>query len=241
MNPTSIQEAKKLFLSLRGKTKSSKKVNVIICPPSLYLNELIRLHTSRKNIKFGLQNAFWKNEGSFTGEISPKMAKNSGVEYIIVGHSERRALGETNEMVREKIHTTLENKLKPIICVGEGSRDDHGRYLSFLRSQIEEGLKGVLIKDLKNIIIAYEPIWAIGKSDKDAVTAHNLEEMILYIKKILKEIYNDNKALKTKVIYGGSVEGGNAKNLLEETNIDGFLVGHASLKKDDFVRIYNLF
>lgn len=204
MNPFSKKEAEELFKAFDIKTKNI----VILCPPFTYLQK-------GNNYVLGAQNCFYKNEGAYTGEISPKMLKDLGCKYVIIGHSERREIfKEDNECINLKIKICLENKLKPILCVGEKLREDREQVL---RAQ----LKGI---NDKNIIIAYEPVWAIGTGKacelEDILSSYNL------IKKIAKE---------NKVLYGGSVNSINAKDIINIT--DGVLVGGASINKKEFLKI----
>lgn len=204
MNPFSKKEAEELFKAFDIKTKNI----VILCPSFTYLQK-------GNNYVLGAQNCFYKNEGAYTGEISPKMLKDLGCKYVIIGHSERREIfKEDNECINLKIKVCLENKLKPILCVGEKLGEDREQVL---RAQ----LKGI---NDKNIIIAYEPVWAIGTGKacelEDILSSYNL------IKKIAKE---------NKVLYGGSVNSINAKDIINIT--DGVLVGGASINKKEFLKI----
>ncbi|MDD2909298.1 MAG: triose-phosphate isomerase [Candidatus Pacebacteria bacterium] len=204
MNPLSKKKAEELFKVFDIKTKHL----IILCPPFTYLQK-------GNNYILGAQNCFYKNEGAYTGEISPKMLKDLGCKYVIIGHSERREIfKEDNECINLKIKICLENKLKPILCIGEKLGGDRKQVL---RAQ----LKGI---NNKNIIIAYEPVWAIGTGKacglEDILSSYNL------IKKIAKE---------NKVLYGGSVNSSNAKEIINIT--DGVLVGGASINKKEFLKI----
>jgi triosephosphate isomerase len=214
-----------------------KKTQVVICPPFIYLNNLRKIVGKSANLSLGAQNAFWEIEGAFTGEVSPEMIKNYGGSYVILGHSERRALGETDEMVAKKAIACLKTGLKIILCVGEKVRDEQGDYLVFLREEIRNSLNKVQKKFLKNIIIAYEPIWAIGKKDTEAMLPADIHETSIYIKKILFEIYGQESALAVPVLYGGSVGGKNAGDIIKNGEVDGLLVGHQSLKPESFNEI----
>jgi triosephosphate isomerase len=165
------------------------------------------------------------------------MLKNQGESYVIIGHSERRALGETSELISQKVLSSLKAGLKVILCVGEKKRDHHGDYLSILKEQI---LSSVLPKTksyIKNFYIAYEPVWAIGKSDKEVVDPANLHEMTIFIKKVLSEIYGVKSVMAVSVLYGGSVSYKNAKDLVELGEVQGLLVGHESLNPDRFAKL----
>lgn len=238
MNPQTADEAWQLFSSVKKIASKLKHVDTIICPPFVYLLDLSYSYKG-KNISFGAQDIFWEEKGSFTGEISARQAHDAGARYVIIGHSERRALGETDEDVARKVGAVLKERMHVILCIGEHERDNHGNYLGFLRNQLEIGLGKVKSRDLGRIIVAYEPIWAIGKSGDDAITPDKLHETTLFIKRILVERYTKN-ALATPVIYGGSVEEKNARGILERGEVAGFLVGHASLDADEFGNILKI-
>ena len=168
------------------------------------------------------------------------MVKNLGMEYVIVGHSERRALGEDDIIVSKKLNLVLNSKLNPILCVGEKERNEEGNFLLFISEQIKNSLQGVEKKYLKNLIIAYEPIWAIGKTAQDAMDSRGVHQMHLFIKKVLKDLFDEKIAEKVAIIYGGSVELENVEDLIKNGNIDGFLIGHESLDADKFCEILKL-
>jgi triosephosphate isomerase len=189
--------------------KQFKNAKVVLCPPFIYLKK-------GNNYDLGAQNCFYEDEGAFTGEVSPKMLKKQGVKYVILGHSERRhIIGETNDIIKKKINACLRNKLKIILCIGEKQGED-------FKKIIKEQLKG--IND--GIIIAYEPVWAIGSGKTP--TIEDIETSYNFIKKIMP---------KSKVLYGGSVNSKNSKEILEKT--DGVLVGGACLKAKEFLGIIN--
>jgi len=150
-------------------------------------------------------------------------------------------MGETDEIINKKIHSALRAGLTPIFCIGESERDYDGDYLMFLYNQIKIGLKGVRLKEMQKVIIAYEPIWAIGKTEKEAMDPNTLHQMVIFIRKTLKEIYKHKSVLEVRVIYGGSAEPGNARELLEGGTADGFLVGHESLDASSFTKIFDAF
>lgn len=236
MNPQTLEEAKKIFGSIKKIAQKTKNIEIIVCPPFLYLPYLIKQNTI-KNLYFGSQNISTEEKGAYTGEISVSMIKNIGAKYSIVGHSERRAMGETNEVIRKKITRAFLNNIIPILCIGERERDGDGSYLGFLKQQLKECLSGIEKRDLLGMIIAYEPIWAIGKSYKESMNPTDIHEMTLIIKKIAGEIFGKDIANSFKILYGGSVEPENAPSILEYGNVDGFLVGHASLDPIQFSQI----
>lgn len=240
MNPFSAKEAENILNGVKKTVAKLKKTQTVVCPPFVYFNNIQKKIGKSANLFLGAQNSFWENEGAFTGEVSPEMIKNYGGSYVILGHSERRSLGETDEMVNKKAATCLKAGLKIIVCVGEKTRDDHGEYLQFLSSEIRDSLNKVQKRFLRDLIIAYEPIWAIGKKDSEAMQPSDIHEMTIFIKKILSEIYGQESALAVPIVYGGSVGGKNAGDIIKEGGVDGLLVGHQSLKTEVFNEILKL-
>lgn len=236
MNPASLAEAKSIFSAVRNTAKLLKNTDVIICPPFPYIGLLAKLNNP-KNLFLGSQNIFGLEKGAYTGEVSAPMVSDLGAKYTIVGHSERRLFGEDNETIRKKAQIALDNRLTPILCIGERERDRDGKYLDFIKSQIKESLTGLQKRDLVGFILAYEPIWAIGKSYREAMNSTDVHEMALLIKKIISENFGKDIAGTVRILYGGSVEAENAPDIMERGNIDGFLVGHASLSPNDFSAI----
>lgn len=210
------------------------KVDIAVCPPfvSLYTASVV-LRDSR--IYLGAQNVFYEKEGAFTGEISPLMLKEIGVKYVIAGHSERRKIiGETDEMVAKKLKVIVEEGMVPILCVGEILEErEKGIEKDVVERQLVEGLKFVQKQD--DFVIAYEPVWAIGTGK--TATPEIAGEMHGFIRVKLKNIFDDQKADNTKILYGGSIKPENVESLLSNPEIDGGLVGGASLKKDSFISI----
>ena len=236
MAPETLEEAKKVWNSARNSAKGFKNTDIVICPPFPFLYPLSKLNYP-KNVFFGVQNIGSEIKGPFTGEVSATMVKSAGAKFAIIGHSERRTMGESNEIVRKKLQIAFDEGLTPILCVGEKERDKDGNHLAFIKNQIKECLNGLQKKNLVGIIIAYEPIWAIGKSYKEAMTPTDIHETTLYIKKIVSELCGKDIAAGAKILYGGSVEPENAGLIMEYGNVDGFLVGHASLLAEDFASI----
>ncbi|OHB08308.1 MAG: triose-phosphate isomerase [Candidatus Zambryskibacteria bacterium RIFCSPLOWO2_02_FULL_38_13] len=236
MSPETLIEAKKVFNSVRGLAKGIRNTDIIICPPFPFLYPLLKLNHP-KNVFFGVQNIASEIKGAFTGEVSADMAKGIGTKFSIIGHSERRAMGESNEIIRKKLQVAFDTDLIPILCVGEKERDKDGNHLAFIKNQIKECLTGLHKKYLVGIIVAYEPIWAIGKSYKEAMTPTDIHETTLFIKKVIGELFGGDIAVGSKILYGGSVEAENAGSIVEYGNIDGFLVGHASLSAEQFSAI----
>ena len=230
--PSETSEYISKILNLEKNFKSG----VIICPPftSIYLfTEKLK----NSKIKIGAQNCFFKDCGAYTGEISPKMLKDSGVQYVILGHSERRTyFNESNEIINQKIKAAIANGLSVIFCVGENETERNKNIQNeIIINQIKESLKGIDNQEIKNIIIAYEPVWAIGTGK--AISPIEADNMCKFIKDFINKNYNYNQ---TKVLYGGSVKNENAKDLFKIPNIDGALIGGASLDADEFAKIISI-
>lgn len=214
------------------------KNEIILCVP--YTDLFYALLTAQNtNIKIGAQNMHWKEKGAYTGEISGQMLKSIGVEYVIIGHSERRQyFAETDETVNLKVKSALENNLKPIICVGETlEQREHGETEKIIESQIKLALKDLTKEQIRAIIIAYEPVWAIGTGK--TATPEEANNVIKYIRKQIKELYNEEIAENIIIQYGGSVKASNAEELFNMSDIDGALVGGASLNCKEFSEIVN--
>ncbi len=225
MNPETAGQAKDLFEAVK-KGISDAKVEVVICPPFVYLSE-------SKGITLGAQNVFYQEKGAFTGEISPTMLKDLGVEYVIVGHSEvRKHLGETNEVINKKIKALLKEGLKPILCIGE---DEGQEKSAWLEMQLTECLAEVTGPSMENVVVAYEPIWAIGTGNNCSV--EETTTSLLFIKKVLSNLYTREIADNAQILYGGSVKAENAASYLKEAGAGGLLVGGASLKPEEFLQI----
>ncbi len=211
---------------------------VVICAPYIDLFYTL-LNAQDTNIKIGAQNMHFEESGAYTGEVSGKMLKSIGVEYVIIGHSERREyFAETDETVNKKIKTALANNLKPIVCVGELLEErESGRWEEKITTQTRLALDGLTNEQVKNTIIAYEPIWAIGTGK--TATADDANESIKKIREEISKIYGNDVAECVIILYGGSVKSSNAKELFTKSDIDGGLVGGASLKADEFAKIVN--
>lgn len=203
---------------LAGKTRHK----LVIAPPAPYLALLSG--DKRASVKTSAQDIGETTGGATTGEISALTAKSAGASYTIIGHSERRAKGESDALITTKVIRALSVGLIPVLCVGEKERDANAEYLQTLRAQIETVLTKIPQKDRAKVVIAYEPVWAIGKTASEAASPRDVGEMMLYVKKVLAPL----GAEKAVVLYGGSVEPANAKALMKEGGVGGFLVGHAS-------------
>lgn len=232
MNPKTLKEAEEIFYSL-SEVKLDN-VSLILCPPFVYMEDMSRL-LQQKNISavLGAQNCHWEEKGAFTGEISVAMLKNFGVEYIIVGHSERRwKMLETDEMINKKIKAILENGLIPILAVGEKKRESN--FKDVIIEQLKKDLVGVDSESVKKIIIAYEPVWAIGTgiSDKPKDTIEAVKAVKQYIASSYNLSFDDGR-----VLYGGSINSKNVIDFVSQAEINGVLVGGASIDKEEFRKI----
>ena len=220
------------FIPLVKDTKNE----VILCVPYTDLFYAL-LSAQNTNIKIGAQNMHWAEKGAYTGEVSAKMLKAIGVEYVIIGHSERRSyFNETDESVNKKIKAAFENELKPIVCVGETLEErEAGKTADIITNQTRLALDGLSSEQVKNTIIAYEPIWAIGTGK--TATSEDANNSIKEIRKEIEKIYGKDVAECVIIQYGGSVKSSNAKELFSTSDIDGGLVGGASLVPDEFAKI----
>ncbi|EGX27999.1 Triosephosphate isomerase [Candidatus Arthromitus sp. SFB-mouse-SU] len=232
-----IEETEEFLNSLLPKVKNAK-TEVVVCPPftSLALSSNI---LKGSNVKLGAQNVHFEEKGAFTGEISPNMLKNLGVSYIIIGHSERRMyFGETDETVNKKIHMCLKHKFNPVLCVGESLEEKESNNMEkVLTRQIEKAFFNISEEDAKKVVIAYEPIWAIGTGK--TATSFDADNIISFIRKVISGIYNKEVSENIVMLYGGSVKPNTIKEQMSMENIDGALVGGASIVVEDFERIVN--
>lgn len=233
-NPMTIDRAKKLFIDIRKGVRDIGDVETVVAPPFPYLEAMNKLSPSGR-MGIGAQDVFYEMGGAFTGEVSLSMLQSVGAKYVIIGHSERRALGETNESVAKKILLPLKHKLTTVVCVGEKKRDSKGDYLNFVREQIISSLKVVEKSSVKHLVIAYEPIWAIGTGK--TATPQDAYEMKIFIQKVIADLLGRPAVAKVRILYGGSVKKHNAEALLTEGEVDGFLVGGASLVAEEFISI----
>lgn len=235
MNPKTAKDAEKLFSDVNKGLSGVKKTEVAICAPFIYLEKIKKLS---KKISLGAQDAYGGDVGAFTGEISSEMLANMGVKYVILGHSERRTLGETNELINRKIKGALASGLLPVLCVGETTRDANHGYFNLVKIQIEECLRGISKNLIPKIIIAYEPVWALSSTaDRQDATAKDSMEMAIFIRKVLSDISSPAVAQSMRIIYGGSVNEKDAGEFLEHGGVDGVLPGKVSLDAKKFIAI----
>ena len=212
------------------------KAEVVVCAPYLMLTDLIEA-AKGTNIGIGAENIYFEDKGAFTGEVSAPMLKEIGVEYVIIGHSERRQyFNETDETVNKKVHKAFEYGFTPIVCVGESlEQRDYGVTNDLVRYQTKIALFGLDVEQVKKVVIAYEPVWAIGTGR--TATSEQAEEVCKAIRDCVAELYGQSVADEVRVQYGGSMKPSNAEELLAQPNIDGGLIGGASLVADDFSKL----
>ncbi|KPK96464.1 MAG: triosephosphate isomerase [Omnitrophica WOR_2 bacterium SM23_72] len=237
MNKT-IPEAIELANGLKRELfkLDSQSIDIVLCPPFTALSEVAEV-IADSNIHLGAQDVNWQEEGAFTGEVSCKMLIDAGCRFVIIGHSERRQFfHETNETVNKKVKAALSAGLTPIVCVGEtlGERE---KKLTFkvLDDHVTNGLKDIGIEDVLKLVIAYEPVWAIGTGK--TATPDQAQEAQIYIRNLLKKMYNEDTAQNVRIQYGGSVKPENISELMTQPDVDGALVGGASLSIESFSRI----
>lgn len=235
MHPGTRTEARALFFKTKRAGSKLEKVETVICPPFPYLGVFADSETAR--VSLGAQDVFWQNSAAATGEVSPEMLRDFGVSYVIVGHSERRRLGESDEVVAKKAIAVLRESMHPIICIGEKERDPDARYFDILKNQLKNSLAGIQRKSFGDLFIAYEPIWAIGKSARDAMNPRDVQETSIFVRKALADFSDAEAAQLPAIIYGGSVEETNAAALLSEGGVDGLLIGHKSLDVESFIHL----
>lgn len=236
MNKTA-HDAVMLVEELKERVKGAE-ADVVVCPTFTSLSSVVEA-TRGTNIKVGAQNIHWADNGAFTGEISGEMLKGIGVEYVIIGHSERRQyFGETDESVNNRLKAALKYELKPIVCVGELLEErESGVTNEVLEKQTVGALKDIPAEAVSDMVIAYEPVWAIG-TGKTASSA-DANDACKFIRSVVEGLYGKNVAESVRIQYGGSVKAANARELFTTSDIDGGLVGGASLKADEFANIVN--
>ena len=245
-NPASIKAAKSLFNAIKKGVRNSRKTEIVIAPPFVYLSILSSVAKNSK-IVLGAQNVFLQ-EGAFTGEVSPHMLRDIGVKYVIVGHSERRAFGETDDLINKKIKAVMAARLTPILCIGENKKErKEGRTKEVLERELKIGLQGIskvriytlagTRSDRQNskLVVAYEPIWAIGSGHP--CQYNDAMSIGILIRRILREIVGKKAAEDIRILYGGSVNSKDAPGFIKESLMDGLLIGGASLKADEFLKI----
>ena len=235
-----LADAQDLVFKLKSSIGSKQSTEVAICPPSVYLMTLMNVLKDTPQIKVGAQNMFYKEEGVYTGETSPKMLKDLHVQMVIIGHSERRQyFNENDKDVNLKVKSALKFGLTPILCVGEDLKTrENGEAENYVKNQLIEGIKGLNNSEIEKIIIAYEPIWAIGTGK--ICSGEDANKIIKMIRSTIKDKSSSNVSDKVKILYGGSVKSDNFKEHIQYEDIDGGLVGGASLNFEEFIKLIDL-
>ena len=234
---TSVTEGRKLALDVRNAAVNiAQEIDVVVCPPFSALSAVGEV-LKGSNVKLGAQNCFWEDQGAYTGEISPPMLKDLGCDYVIVGHSERRIhFGETDQSVARKAKAVHRHELSPIVCVGESLEErEAGATKDVIRGQVLGSLDGIDAEAMLKTVVAYEPVWAIGTGK--TATPEQAEEVHAFIRNILIDIHGLEVALRIRIQYGGSVKPDNIGMLMAQGDIDGALVGGASLEASSFAKI----
>lgn len=231
--------AQDLVFKLKNQLKEINSVDIAICPPHVYLSSLLNI-VKNSNIKIGAQNMFYKEEGAYTGEISPKMLADLQINLVIIGHSERRQFfNETDNDVNLKIKSAVQNSLTPIFCVGEDlNTREKGQAPEWIEKQILAGIKDLSHEDIEKLIIAYEPIWAIGTGK--ICSGEDANKIIKIIRNVIKVKSSNIISEKVRILYGGSIKSSNFSDHIKYPDIDGGLVGGSSLNVEEFIKIVNL-
>ncbi|MCO6533146.1 MAG: triose-phosphate isomerase [Lactobacillus panisapium] len=235
MNPEQTAE---FVAAIKDKLPESSKVESLICAPAVDLDALKKA-AAGSELRVGAENAYFEDEGAFTGETSPKVLNEMGINYCIIGHSERRGyFHETDEDINKKAKALFANNVTPIVCCGESLETrEANKQEEWVVGQIKADLEGLSADQVANLVIAYEPIWAIGTGK--TASSDQAEEMCKTIRDTVKDLYNEETAENVRIQYGGSVNPGNVKELMAKPNIDGGLVGGASLKPDSYLALVN--
>ncbi|MEH7112659.1 triose-phosphate isomerase [Neobacillus niacini] len=235
MNKT-FAEAKSFAEEVKGLVPESGKIDSIICAPALFLQNLVEV-TEGTDVKIGAQNMHFEESGAFTGEISPKPLSEIGVQYVIIGHSERREMfNETDETVNQKTLAAFKYNLTPIVCCGETlEQRENGETMDFVATQIQKALTGLTDEQVKQSVIAYEPIWAIGTGKSS--TSQDANDVCAHIRQVVAKQFNEEVANAVRIQYGGSVKPENIKEYMAQPDIDGALVGGASLEARSFLQL----
>lgn len=222
----SPEKVKKVAAAAKRIAANVKSVELAVAPTAVHMT-LLGLD-KRSKLKLAAQDVSDTTGQALTGEVTAPALAALGASYVIVGHSERRTRGETDAVIAEKVKRVLAQGMTPVVCVGEHERDEEAQYLREVREQVASVLKDLNQKERLQVVVAYEPVWAIGKSGTEAVTPEDLEEMVLYLRKLLSDFLPGKASEKVRILYGGSVDATNARSLVAGTGVDGLLVGRAS-------------
>jgi triosephosphate isomerase len=231
----SEKEAKKLVSDIKKTVSACKRTDVVVCPPFPFIASIKEFAT--KKLSLGSQTVSIFDTGAHTSEVSAKQLKSIKVSHSIVGHSENRKAGESDEVVSKKLQMAFGSGIRPILCIGEETRSTSGEYLFAVEKQLKASLSGMNVKDIGSLIIAYEPVWAIGS--KEAMNSHSIHEMVLYIKKVLKSIVGPSFSV-VPILYGGAVSPENTADIITNGMVDGLLIGRDSVDAKRFASIIQL-
>ncbi len=234
LNPAKADDAKKLSKKVRNFAKTLSKVDIVICPPFPFI-PLCKSKNDPSTFHIGAQSTGAEFSGSYTGLVSASMLKDLGVEYVIVGHSEERMRGESEDLIAKKAKIVVEQGMTPIVCVGEKIRDESGSHYDFVRDQVKSAFSLVSKNNSKDVIIAYEPVWAIGASE--AMQTDAIYEMSLFLKKVFADMFGTDSGLKARILYGGAVNVRNAEEIMRVGKVDGLLIGRESLNAPAFLEL----
>lgn len=231
-----LTEAQDFMKEVKGLVPSSEEVESVVCAPAPFLQKLVS-DAEGRDVKVGAQTMHFEESGAFTGEVSPAMLEDLGVDYVIIGHSERRAMfNETDETVNKKVHAAFKHNLIPIVCVGETLEEREADNMkSVVSTQVTEALRGLAPEQVSETVIAYEPIWAIGTGK--SATAEDANEVCAFIRQTIVEHVNESAANDVRIQYGGSVKPENIESFMKQSDIDGALVGGASLNAESFLQL----
>ncbi len=233
MNPPTSRQACALFAATKRASDAARQIQLIVAPPSLYLHELAAGYRGKK-IQFAAQNAHWENGGAQTGEMSMAQIKDARASHILVGHSECRARGETDDGTRKKVVSALALKMIPILCVGERTRDHAGGHFTIVNAQLRAVFAELSSAQTARVIVAYEPVWAIG--GEVSMSPRDMHEMAIFIRKTIVELHGQ-QAMSVKILYGGAATEENAVAMLQGGDVDGLLVGHVSIDARRFAAL----
>lgn len=230
MNPATFKEAKKLLEATRKSLSKVKSVSLVVAPPAVYLLPLAKESRGNK-VAFAAQNAYFEKSGAHTGEISMGQVKDAGASHCLIGHSEVRARGETNDDARKKVAAALAAKLTPILCVGESVRTSTGDHFHVVAEQLKTALADTTTSTISKVVIAYEPVWAIG--GEETMSPTDMHTMAIFIRKTLFDM-RGSAGQNAKILYGGSVNEENTHSMIKNGDVEGVLVGHVSVEQDRF-------
>ncbi len=233
MNPATLRDAKKLFDAERRAAEKARGVSVVVAPPAIFLRELSGDYRGSR-VAFSVQNAHFNPTGAHTGEISLTQARDAKARYAIIGHAERRAMGETDDDVRKKVAAALALKMIPILCVGESVRTESGEQFDLVREQLAAGLADVSASSLQRVLVVYEPLWTIGA--KSTMQPRDMHQMAIFLRKCVVETHGE-QGRNLKILYGGSVDEKNVGAMLKDGDVRGFLVGRASINAVEFEKL----